>query len=280
MQIIHSLEKFRKECSTLNRSLGLVPTMGAIHDGHLALIKQASIENKSVVVTIFVNPKQFSENEDFDDYPRPIHSDIKSLEAENVDLVFTPSTEEMYPSNHSTHVSVGEIAKILEGKSRPDHFQGVSTIVTKLISASRPDNTYFGQKDAQQCAIVQKLNNELNLGTNMRIVPTVREKDGLAISSRNVYLNPKERSASTILFRSLEKAKKLKSHGMNDLNLLTENIRDYVASEPLAKIDYISIVDPNTLEHLTKIPPTNNQILVLIAVNIGNIRLIDNMILD
>ena len=280
MQIIHSLEKFRKECSTLNRSLGLVPTMGAIHDGHLALIKQASIENKSVVVTIFVNPKQFSENEDFDDYPRPIHSDIKSLEAENVDLVFTPSTEEMYPSNHSTHVSVGEIAKILEGKSRPDHFQGVSTIVTKLISASRPDNTYFGQKDAQQCAIVQKLNNELNLGTNMRIVPTVREKDGLAISSRNVYLNPKERSASTILFRSLEKAKKLKSHGMNDLNLLTENIRDYVTSEPLAKIDYISIVDPNTLEHLTKIPPTNNQILVLIAVNIGNIRLIDNMILD
>ena len=280
MQIIHSLEKFRKECATLNRSLGLVPTMGAIHDGHLALIKQASTENKSIVVTIFVNPKQFSENEDFDDYPRPIHSDIKSLEVENVDLVFIPSTEEMYPSNHSTHVSVGEIAKILEGKSRPNHFQGVSTIVTKLISASRPDNTYFGQKDAQQCAIVQKLNNELNLGTNIRIVPTVREKDGLAISSRNVYLNPKERSASTILFRSLEKAKKLKSHGMNDLNLLTENIRDYVASEPLAKIDYISIVDPNTLEHLTKTPLTNNQILVLIAVNIGNIRLIDNMIFD
>lgn len=280
MQIIHSLEKFRKECATLNRSLGLVPTMGAIHDGHLALIKQASTENKSIVVTIFVNPKQFSENEDFDDYPRPIHSDIKSLEVENVDLVFIPSTEEMYPSNHSTHVSVGEIAKILEGKSRPNHFQGVSTIVTKLISASRPDNTYFGQKDAQQCAIVQKLNNELNLGTNIRIVPTVREKDGLAISSRNVYLNPKERSASTILFRSLEKAKNLKSHGMNDLNLLTKNIRDYIASEPLAKIDYISIVDPNTLEHLTKTPLTNNQILVLIAVNIGNIRLIDNMIFD
>ena len=280
MQIIHSLEKFRKECATLNRSLGLVPTMGAIHDGHLALIKQASAENKSIVVTIFVNPKQFSENEDFDDYPRPIHSDIKSLEVENVDLVFIPSTEEMYPSNHSTHVSVGEIAKILEGKSRPNHFQGVSTIVTKLISASRPDNTYFGQKDAQQCAIVQKLNNELNLGTNIRIVPTVREKDGLAISSRNVYLNPKERSASTILFRSLEKAKNLKSHGMNDLNLLTKNIRDYIGSEPLAKIDYISIVDPNTLEHLTKTPLTNNQILVLIAVNIGNIRLIDNMIFD
>ena len=254
--------------------------MGAIHDGHLALIKQASTENKSIVVTIFVNPKQFSENEDFDDYPRPIHSDIKSLEVENVDLVFIPSTEEMYPSNHSTHVSVGEIAKILEGKSRPNHFQGVSTIVTKLISASRPDNTYFGQKDAQQCAIVQKLNNELNLGTNIRIVPTVREKDGLAISSRNVYLNPKERSASTILFRSLEKAKNLKSHGMNDLNLLTKNIRDYIGSEPLAKIDYISIVDPNTLEHLTKTPLTNNQILVLIAVNIGNIRLIDNMIFD
>ena len=280
MQIIHSLEKFRKECATLNRSLGLVPTMGAIHDGHLALIKQASTENKSIVVTIFVNPKQFSENEDFDDYPRPIHSDIKSLEVENVDLVYIPSTEEMYPSNHSTHVSVGEIAKILEGKSRPNHFQGVSTIVTKLISASRPDNTYFGQKDAQQCAIVQKLNNELNLGTNIRIVPTVREKDGLAISSRNVYLNPKERSASTILFRSLEKAKNLKSHGMNDLNLLTKNIRDYIGSEPLAKIDYISIVDPNTLEHLTKTPLTNNQILVLIAVNIGNIRLIDNMIFD
>ena len=280
MQIIHSLEKFRKECATLNRSLGLVPTMGAIHDGHLALIKQASTENKSIVVTIFVNPKQFSENEDFDDYPRPIDSDIKSLEVENVDLVFIPSTEEMYPSNHSTHVSVGEIAKILEGKSRPNHFQGVSTIVTKLISASRPDNTYFGQKDAQQCAIVQKLNNELNLGTNIRIVPTVREKDGLAISSRNVYLNPKERSASTILFRSLEKAKNLKSHGMNDLNLLTKNIRDYIGSEPLAKIDYISIVDPNTLEHLTKTPLTNNQILVLIAVNIGNIRLIDNMIFD
>ncbi|MBS57231.1 MAG: pantoate--beta-alanine ligase [Chloroflexi bacterium] len=280
MQIIHSLEKFRKECSTLNRSLGLVPTMGAIHDGHLALIKQASIENKSIVVTIFVNPKQFSENEDFNDYPRPIHSDIKSLESENVDLVFIPSTEEMYPSNHSTYVSVGEIAKILEGKSRPNHFQGVSTIVTKLISASRPNNTYFGQKDAQQCAIVQKLNNELNLGTTIRIVPTVREKDGLAISSRNVYLNPKERSASTILFRSLEKAKKLKSHGMNDLNLLTENIRDYIKSEPLAKIDYISIVDPNTLEHLTKTPLTNNQILVLIAVKIGNIRLIDNMILN
>ena len=280
MQIIHSLEKFRKECATLNRSLGLVPTMGAIHDGHLALIKQASTENKSIVVTIFVNPKQFSENEDFDDYPRPIHSDIKSLEVENVDLVFIPPTEEMYPSNHSTHVSVGEIAKILEGKSRPNHFQGVSTIVTKLISASRPDNTYFGQKDAQQCAIVQKLNNELNLGTNIRIVPTVREKDGLAISSRNVYLNPKERSASTILFRSLEKAKNLKSHGMNDLNLLTKNIRDYIGSEPLAKIDYISIVDPNTLEHLTKTPLTNNQILVLIAVNIGNIRLIDNMIFD
>ena len=280
MQIIHSLEKFRKECATLNRSLGLVPTMGAIHDGHLALIKQASTENKSIVVTIFVNPKQFSENEDFDDYPRPIHSDIKSLEVENVDLVFIPSTEEMYPSNHSTHVSVGEIAKILEGKSRPNHFQGVSTIVTKLISASRPDNTYFGQKDAQQCAIVQKLNNELNLGTNIRIVPTVREKDGLAISSRNVYLNPKERSASTILFRSLEKAKNLKSHGMNDLNLLTKNIRDYIGSEPLAKIDYISIVDPNTLEHLPKTPLTNNQILVLIAVNIGNIRLIDNMIFD
>ena len=280
MQIIHSLEKFRKECATLNRSLGLVPTMGAIHDGHLALIKQASTENKSIVVTIFVNPKQFSENEDFDDYPRPIHSDIKSLEVENVDLVFIPSTEEMYPSNHSTYVSVGEIAKILEGKSRPNHFQGVSTIVTKLISASRPDNTYFGQKDAQQCAIVQKLNNELNLGTNIRIVPTVREKDGLAISSRNVYLNPKERSASTILFRSLEKAKNLKSHGMNDLNLLTKNIRDYIGSEPLAKIDYISIVDPNTLEHLTKTPLTNNQILVLIAVKIGNIRLIDNMILN
>lgn len=278
MQIIHSIEKFREKCLILNRTLGLVPTMGAIHNGHLALIKQAYLENESVVATIFVNPKQFSENEDFNDYPRPIESDLKSLEKENVDLVFVPSTEEIFPSYHSTHVTAGKIAEILEGESRPNHFQGVSTIVTKLISVSRPDNTYFGQKDAQQCAIVQKINSELNLGTNIRIVPTIREKDGLAISSRNVYLNSEERSASTVLFRSLEEAKKLKGNGITEIDVLIECIRECITSEPLAKIDYISVVDPNTLCNFSKPPNKDKQLLALVAVKIGSIRLIDNMI--
>ena len=280
MQIVHSIDKFRDKCSSLSRTLGLVPTMGAIHDGHLALIKQAYLENESVVATIFVNPKQFSENEDFNDYPRPIESDLKSLENENVDLVFVPSTNEIYPSDHSTHVTVGKIAEILEGKSRPNHFQGVSTIVTKLISVSRPDNTYFGQKDAQQCAIVRKINSELNLGTNIRIVPTVREKDGLAISSRNIYLNKKERSASTVLFKSLEKGRRLKGNGPTEIDALITCIRESIVSEPLAEIDYISVVDPNTLNNFSDPTDQSKQLLALVAVKIGNIRLIDNMIYD
>ena len=256
------------------RPLGLVPTMGYLHDGHLALVRRGRADNETLVASIFVNPTQFGPTEDLSTYPRDMASDLARLEAEGVDMVFAPSADEMYPPGFDTWVTVGSLADRLEGASRPGHFRGVATVVCKLLTIVRPDRAYLGRKDFQQTVVVNRLVADLNLGAEVVVVPTVREPDGLALSSRNAYLTPDERSAAPVLYRALELARRMRNDGISDAAPIREEMESLIASEPLAAVDYVSIADPESLDELDTI---DGPAVASLAVRIGNVRLIDNM---
>jgi pantoate--beta-alanine ligase len=241
------------------------------------LVKQAKMENSHVIVSIFINPTQFGSGEDFGTYPRELNRDLELLREEGADTVFVPSDNEMYPPEFSTWVDVERVTERLEGASRPGHFRGVTTVVAKLLNIVQPSRAYFGQKDAQQVVVIKRMVTDLNLGIDIVVVPTIREEDGLAMSSRNIYLKPPERQAATILFRALNLARQLRQNGENDANKLRKQMTSLIQREPLAQIGYVSIADIETLEELNLI---DRPALASLAVLIGKTRLIDNMSLQ
>ena len=274
MKVITTFGDMAEYILKLTCPMGLVPTMGALHSGHQELINRSCSENVSTIVSIFVNPLQFLPNEDFDKYPRDLDRDLEILKKANVDTVFIPTVTEFYPSDFSTYVDVEKFSKKLEGKSRPGHFRGVATVVCKLLILCRPDYAYFGQKDAQQVLLIRQMNRDLNLGVSIVTVPTVRDVDGVAFSSRNKYLSNSERKAARVLYQSLLAVQEVKSSSVDDLK---NAIFKSLTKEPLIKIDYVSISDPDTLEEISVV---NKKCLVSIAVYVGKIRLIDNFLLD
>jgi len=276
MRLSHTIAEMRAARQGLAAPVGFVPTMGYLHEGHLALVRRARGECASVVVSIFVNPTQFGPGEDYARYPRDLPRDLALLAAEGVDLVFHPEPAEMYPPGHETYVEVGSIATRLEGASRPGHFRGVATVVTKLFNIVQPDRAYFGQKDAQQVAVIKRLVADLNLPVDIVVVPTVREPDGLAMSSRNTYLNPRERQAATVLWRALCCARERWQAGERDASRLRREMTAVIQAEPLARIDYVSLAHPETLEELETV---TGPALASLAVRIGTTRLIDNITL-
>lgn len=274
---INDLKRKLKEERKKGKSIGFVPTMGYLHEGHLSLVRESVKENDVTVVSIFVNPIQFGPGEDFNRYPRDIERDKKLLEKEGVDYLFFPSNEEMYPAGYKTFVEVNELGKKLCGKSRPGHFKGVTTVVLKLFNIVQPDRAYFGQKDAQQAIIIKKMVQDLNLDVEIVVMPIVREEDGLAMSSRNVYLDEDERKNATVLYRSLKEAEKLIKGGEKDAEKIKNRMREIVMSYPKAVIDYIEIVDT---EELNPVNPIKGKVLIALAVYIGKARLIDNIIVE
>ena len=277
MKVIDAIAACRDQCRQMSRPLGLVPTMGGLHGGHMALVTRARSENATVAVSIFVNPTQFGPQEDIEAYPRDMENDLSKLERSGVDLVFPPSIDEMFPEGFDSFVDVGRVADRLEGEFRPNHFKGVATVVCKLLSIVRPDRVYFGQKDAQQLLVVRRLNSDLNLGAEIVAVPTVRDADGIALSSRNVYLNQEERRAAPVLYRSLCLARRLWESGARDAEAVRRQMRQLIDKEPLARIDYLSIAHADTLEEQAHMV---SPALVSLAVHIGEARLIDNVTLS
>lgn len=276
MQVIETVAEFRAIERTCPRPLGLVPTMGYLHEGHLSLVRRARADNATAAASIFVNPTQFGENEDLLTYPRDMEGDLEKLRREGVDLVFAPSAPEVYPTGFDTSIDVGAIASRLEGEHRPGHFAGVATVVCKLLTIVRPDNVYFGQKDAQQCLVIKRLNADLNLGAEVVVMPTVRDPDGLALSSRNAYLTPEDRQAALSLSRALRFAETMCAEGVRDAATLRSQMTMILNTAPTASIDYVSIADAETLEELSII---DRPALVSLAVHIGRVRLIDNVVL-
>ena len=279
MQNIHEPSAIGRRCESLRRegkTVGLVPTMGAFHEGHLSLMRRARAENDVVIVSIFVNPIQFARGEDFESYPRDLQADLAQAERAGVDLVFTPSAEAIYPDGFQTYVDVTELTERLCGVSRPGHFRGVTTIVTKLFNLVRPHRAYFGQKDYQQSAVVRRLVDDLNLDVEIVISPTIREADGLAMSSRNVRLTPEERQAACVLYASLRLAEERVGAGEQDAKAILDEMRVMIEAESLARIDYVTLCDPETLKPLDRI---EGPILTALAVRFGKTRLIDNLLL-
>jgi len=258
------------------KRIGLVPTMGFLHEGHLSLVRESVQRADVTVVSIYVNPAQFGPKEDFREYPRDIRRDTEILEAEGVDFVFSPDDEEIYPKGYKTYVEVYDLQDKLCGRSRPGHFRGVCTVVLKLFNVIAPDFAYFGQKDAQQAIILKRMVQDLNLGVKIEVLPIVREEDGLALSSRNTYLDKEERKAARVLSLSLEKAREMVKNGERDSGQIISQMKEMITQEPRAKIDYVEIVDMESLNPVTKI---ENESLAALAVFIGKVRLIDNMIL-
>ncbi len=260
------------------KSTGFVPTMGALHEGHLSLVRRAKKENDVVVVSIFVNPIQFSQGEDFERYPRDLEGDMKKLKGEGVDILFTPHTKEIYPEGYRTYVEVEGLSERLCGLVRPGHFRGVATIVAKLFNIVKPRRAYFGLKDYQQTVIIRRMVTDLNMDVEVITCPTVREDDGLAMSSRNLYLNPIERKAATVIYRTLKDVERLIKEGKRDVSELKGIMEASLKSEPLVKsIDYASIYDPDTLDEIDVV---KGRVLIAIALRIGSARLIDNLIVD
>lgn len=275
MNIVESISEVRSLREGLGEPVGLVPTMGYLHEGHLSLIRRAKEECASVVVSIYVNPAQFGPREDLARYPRDIPRDLQMLRELAVDLVWIPTNQGMYPDGYQTWVTVERITERLEGEHRPGHFKGVATIVAKLFNVIQPQRAYFGQKDAQQVAVIRQMVRDLNFPLEVVICPTIREPDGLAMSSRNVYLSLKERQAAVVLFRALSAARMAFEAGERDADMLRVLMRNILDQEPLARVQYISCADPDTLDELIgKI----SRGLLSMAVFIGNTRLIDNMI--
>lgn len=256
--------------------LGFVPTMGFLHDGHLSLVAQAKRDCGAVAVSIFVNPTQFGANEDLSRYPRDMPRDLSLLEKAGVDFVFTPTPEIIYPTGFVTRIEVGAIAQVLEGAARPGHFSGVATVVTKLLNIVRPDRVYFGQKDGQQCAVLRQLARDLDIPVEIVIGETIRETDGLAMSSRNVHLTPPQRAAAPILFKALAEVRRLFQSGERSGDVLRAAMRAMIATEPLVELDYVSVADPQTLDECTTV---SAAALASVAVRLGTTRLIDNTIL-
>jgi pantoate--beta-alanine ligase len=277
MKIIERIDAMRKLRHKLTEPIGLVPTMGYLHEGHLALVRWARAENPSVVVSIFVNPTQFGPQEDFSSYPRDTKRDLALLSKEGADVVFMPSVAEMYPGQFDGWVEVGKVTERLEGASRPGHFRGVATVCAKLFNIVQPTRAYFGQKDAQQAVVIKKMVADLNMNLEIVTVPTVREPDGLAMSSRNTYLNPEERKAAVVLYQALSLAQRLWSHGETDANRLRGEMIRLIQKQPLANIDYVSVANAETLDELDTVNP---PALVSLAVKIGKTRLIDNVVLE
>ena len=275
MKFSETIVDFQETLDSMPRPIGLVPTMGFLHEGHLALIRKAVRENKTVVASIFVNPSQFSKGEDFKEYPRDIDSDLKLLASEGVDVVFAPSIEEMYPNGFDTYINVGNVSMKLEGEHRLNHFDGVATIVCKLFNISNPDKAYFGKKDAQQCAVIEKLNADLNLGVKIELVETVRDKDGLALSSRNVHLTKAERLSALSINQALFSAVSVWRSGIKSSNHLVNVVREILERDTMLDIDYVSIVDPKTFNILETVVDGS---MICTAVHVGQIRLIDNAI--
>ena len=276
MQQVETVAALRSALRDTPRPVGLVPTMGALHDGHLALVCAARDECATVVATIFVNPTQFGPGEDLDRYPRSLAADFALLEREGVDYVFTPSVEEMYPAGFVTTVHLDGPALPLEGAARPGHFDGVATVVAKLLLQSLPERAYFGRKDGQQAAVVRRLARDLDIPTEIVVVPTVREADGLAMSSRNAFLTPEQRAAAPVVFRALSAARDKFRAGRQDIAALEEAAHRMIEASPLASVEYVAGVDPDTME------PWGGRGLCMLAaaVRIGQVRLIDNVILD
>jgi pantoate--beta-alanine ligase len=277
MQIAKTIAEMKALRMKSLGSVGFVPTMGYLHDGHLALVKQARAENSVVVASIFVNPTQFGPTEDFKTYPRDTERDLALLEKERTDIVFMPSAEEMYPAGFSSWVEVEKVTDRLEGSCRPGHFKGVTTIVAKLFDIVEPTRAYFGQKDAQQALVIKKMVADLNINLEVIVAPTVRESDGLAMSSRNVYLNAQERQAATVLLKALTLAKNLWEKGEKNAERIRQEMTSLISKEPIAKIEYVSIADAETLEELSEI---DRPTLASLAVRIGKTRLIDNVLVS
>jgi pantoate--beta-alanine ligase len=277
MIIVTTLEELFYSRSLLDGPVGLIPTMGYLHEGHISLVQAAKKECKSIIATIFVNPTQFGPTEDLDKYPRNLERDLKMLEAEGVDLVWTPTPEVMYPAGYQTWVEVDQLTKPLEGAMRPTHFRGVTTVVAKLFNATRPDKAYFGQKDAQQAAVIRQMTHDLSYPIEIVVCPIFREADGLAMSSRNSYLSPEERQSATVLYRALTAAKTAFTAGERNAEKLRQIVKDIVSAEPKAQLQYVSCADYNTLVELETI---SGKALLSMALYMGKTRLIDNFILE
>ena len=276
MRIVRSpkiMTEVLKKLKLKSKTIGFVPTMGALHQGHLSLIRQARKENDIVAVSIFVNPTQFGPKEDFKRYPRPIRKDIVLCCKEKIDFIFYPKVKDLYPQGFKTFVTVEQLSNVLCGKSRPGHFRGVATVVTKLFNIVNPDIAYFGQKDTQQAIIIKRLVCDLNIPIKIKVMPIIREKDGLAMSSRNVYLNQQERKGALVLSRSLNLAKDLLKKGERNAARIINLMRRLIKQRKSAKIDYIAVVDSEDLKPIKKI---SNGCLIALAVWMGKTRLIDN----
>ena len=275
MKIAKTIAEMRALRQETKGSLGFVPTMGYLHDGHMSLVKRAREENPVVVVSIFVNPMQFGPREDFSSYPRDTKRDFTMLEP-FTDIVFMPSDKEMYPKDYDSWVEVKGLTDVLEGAVRPGHFRGVTTVVAKLFNIVQPDKAYFGQKDAQQVSVIKKMVNDLDMNLEVVTCPTVREKNGLAMSSRNTHLNKAQRHAATVLYKALMLAQELVARGEKDAGAIRLEMKELIDKEPQASIEYISVADNETLKeiHRVKLPA-----LVSMAVKFGKTRLIDNIVL-
>jgi len=282
MEIINRRQRMssvaRKIRREQDRTIGLVPTMGALHEGHLSLVREARRMCDIVVVSVFVNPTQFAPGEDFEKYPRDLTKDTALLTDYNVDYIFAPTTDEIYPKGFASYVNVEGLSEQLEGGSRPGHFRGVATIVTILLNTVRPDFAFFGQKDAQQALIIRRLVKDLAFDTEIVILPTVREDSGLAISSRNLYLTQEEQQAAAVIHQALMRAKTAYKEGERSAGRLEILVRSTIELEPRARVDYVNVVDAETLEHVDKLD--DRSILIAVAVYIGKTRLIDNTILN
>ncbi|HJS18661.1 MAG TPA: pantoate--beta-alanine ligase [Anaerolineales bacterium] len=277
MRTVILLADLRSARLPLHGTVGLVPTMGYLHVGHLSLIRRARKECDHVAVSIFVNPTQFGPKEDLAKYPRDVERDLKLIEPLGIDLVWMPTAEIMYPPGYQTWVEVEAMTRPLEGAMRPGHFRGVTTVVAKLFNAVQPHRAYFGQKDAQQAAVIRQMVRDLNFPVEIVVCPIVREADGLAMSSRNVYLDPDQRKAATVLHRSLSAAKEEYENGERDAEKLRGTMKDVLAGEPLAEVQYVSCADYDTLEELDAI---KGKALLSLAVYFGKTRLIDNFVLQ
>ena len=280
MRVVSTIREMQRLADALrsqDRRIGLVPTMGALHDGHLSLIRRARDLSDVVVVSVFVNPTQFVAGEDFETYPRDLEQDLLGISEAGGEVVFTPPPEEMYPERFSTYVEVEGVTEGLCGASRPGHFRGVTTVVTKLFCATKPHVAVFGQKDAQQAVVVRRMTKDLNLDVEISIAPTVRESDGLAMSSRNAYLSPKERKDARILFQALEHARRMIEGGERCADRIVASMRTLISSRPHAQIEYVEAVDAEQLEPMEILC---GKVLIALAVRIGRARLIDNLMIE
>ena len=276
MEVVSSVADLRAARARLSAPVGLVPTMGYLHEGHLSLARRARSENESTMVSIFVNPTQFDPHEDIARYPRDLQGDLDLLAREGMDLVFAPPVEEVYPPDFYTYVVVEGITGRLEGASRPQHFRGVATVVCKIFNLAKPSRAYFGEKDAQQLRVIRQMVRDLDFDLEIVPCPTVREPDGLAMSSRNAYLNSEERQAATVLYRALSAARRTFAQGERDGGNLRAAMHAVIAGEPLARVDYFSVADPDSLRELERV---EDRALASLAVFIGSTRLIDNVML-